>query len=115
MTEDVKTKKPPKLTQAQRWSVYCGHASNALSRIESELDALEEAMTDLTDMQQEFIDKRDNMPENLTNSAYGEKLNAVADLDLSDAVSSIQDAIDELRGKIDEADGTDLPLGFGRD
>lgn len=63
-----------------------------------------EAINELIDLKSEFEDWQSNLPENLANSALGEKLQAVCDIDLDSALSAIE-----------EAEGADLPLGFGRD
>lgn len=68
------------------------------------VDVAERALRDLIDLQAEFQEWRDNLPENLTTSALGEKLDAVCDLDLEVACDTIV-----------EAASLDLPLGFGRD
>lgn len=81
-------KRPP--SRAQRWG---DAASRAVA-----------ALTELQEMQEEFSDWQDNLPENLANSALGEKLTAVVDLDISSALSTAE-----------ECEGADLPLGFGRD
>lgn len=83
----AKVKKP---TKAQQWAEACSQAISALETLIS--------------MQEEYQEKLDNLPENLHNSPYGEKLQAVCDLDLQSALDTTQ-----------EADGADLPLGYGRD
>jgi len=65
-------------------------------------------MNDLLEVQQEYQDWKDNLPENLQQSALGEKLDAVCDLQLDPADHEIQNVIDE-------AANIDLPQGFGRD
>lgn len=62
------------------------------------LNALEE----LRDLQEEYQEWLDGLPENLESSPLGEKLEAVCDLDLD--VDAIQEAAD-----------IELPLGYGRD
>jgi hypothetical protein len=78
------------LSRTKRWERACAAARDALE----ELGALQE----------EYQEWRDNLPENLEGGTLAEKLDAVADLD-------IQSAIDV----VDECEGADLPLGFGRD
>lgn len=73
-----------------RWARLVGVAKDALQELE--------------EMRSDYGDKFDNMNEGLQASAYGQKCQAMQDLDL-------QSAIDAL----DEAESTDLPLGFGRD
>jgi hypothetical protein len=66
--------------------------------------AAQQALCDLEDVRAEVEEWRDNLPENLQQSALGEKLNDIADLDIASAISTVE-----------EADGLDFPLGFGRD
>ena len=86
-------KKPKRVrapSRASRWSDACNDASDAIGR--------------LKELQEEYSDWKDNLPENLLASPVGEKLEAVCDLDLDGAESTIG-----------EAEGLDLPMGFGRD
>jgi hypothetical protein len=62
------------------------------------------ALEELVELQEEYSEWFDNMNENLQNGATGEKLQALIDLDLSSALDTAQ-----------EAEGAELPLGFGRD
>jgi hypothetical protein len=89
-------------SRAQRWA-------DAVNRAQLARSDLDDALSELADLKQEFEDWRDNLPENLQSSALGEKLDEVCDLDLDR--DAIMDAIDFL----DTAEGLDLPLGFGRD
>lgn len=94
--------KPKRLSRAARWA----DAVNSAQLAKSDLD---DAIAELVDLKTEFEEWRDNLPENLQGSALGEKLDAVCDLDIDR--DTIMDALDFL----DEAEGLDLPLGFGRD
>ena len=58
----------------------------------------------LVELQQEYNDWKENLPENLASSALGEKLETIENLDLESAQSTV-----------DEAEGVDLPRGFGKD
>jgi hypothetical protein len=71
--------------------------SDACSRAEA-------ALEELVDLQGEYQEWRDNMPDNLDGSPTAEKLDAVCELDLEGAKSTIE-----------EANGLDLPRGFGQD
>lgn len=62
------------------------------------------ALEELVDLQSEYQEWLDGLPENLQSSPVGEKLQAICDLDLQGALDTVS-----------EADGADLPLGFGRD
>ena len=85
-----KSKKAKPLSTPQRWAAAAERAVEALEELE--------------EMRSEYEEKRDNLPENLSGSAYGEKLNEVADLD-----------IDSAKQIAEEARDVELPLGFGRD
>jgi len=65
---------------------------------------MRDGLSDLQDLKQEYEDWFEGMPENLQNGPTGEKLQAIADLDL-----------DSLEGEIEECDSVELPQGFGRD
>lgn len=67
-------------------------------------EAAEAALNTLLEVQQEYEEWKDNLPENLQDSPVGEKLEAVCDLDIQGAIDTVQ-----------EASGADLPMGFGRD
>lgn len=82
-----------------RWADACARARAAA-------DELEAAVSDLRDLQSEYEEWRDNLPENLQSSALSEKLNEVCDLQLDDLVDT---------SVIDDAEGIDLPRGFGKD
>lgn len=87
------TPKPAKVQQksrADRWGEACSNARNGLE--------------DLVALKEEYEEWKDNLPENLQQSPVAEKLEAVCDLDFDSAIEVI-----------DEAEGVDLPLGFGRD
>jgi len=85
-----KPRKPKRLSRGQRWA-------NAASEAMAALDVL-------TEIQGEYQDWLDNLPENLQSSALGDKLNDVCNLDIEGAKSTVE-----------EAEGMDMPLGFGRD
>jgi hypothetical protein len=58
----------------------------------------------LREVQEEYQEWLDNLPEGLDQSPVAEKLEAVTELEIEDA-----------EGMLEEASGIDLPLGFGRD
>jgi ParB family chromosome partitioning protein len=63
-----------------------------------------EAVQDLIDIQSEYADWQQNLPENQQDGTVAEKLHMVVDIDLQSALDAITEAQD-----------ADLPLGFGRD
>ena len=99
----------------------------ARDKLEPHVEKASEAMEQLRELQEEYQEWFDNMPDSLQyNSPVGEKLQEMQnfdfdiDLDVSLEVPNIEPVeveldLDELESLIDEADGADLPLGFGRD
>ena len=85
-------------SRPQRWA-------DAVARAELASDALREAMNDLKEVQDEYQEWYDNLPENLQSSPVAEKLEEICQLDLEFENIEI----------LDEASAVDLPLGFGRD
>lgn len=63
-----------------------------------------EGLSELQELQTDYQSWYDNLPENLQQSATGEKLEAITQLDIDSALETAQ-----------EAESIDLPLGFGRD
>lgn len=80
--------KPP--SRPERWADAVARASQALD--------------DLIELQGEYQEWLDNLPENLQSSAVGEKLNEIVNLDIEGAKSTI-----------DDAENAELPRGFGKD
>ncbi len=85
-----KAKRVRPASRTQRWSDAASAAAAALS--------------DLKEVQEEYQEWYDNLPENLQQSAVGEKLDNIINIDIESALDAAN-----------EADGADLPLGFGRD
>lgn len=63
-----------------------------------------EGLEELVDLQQEYQEWYDNMPENTKEGGAGPKLEEITQLDLEGAKSTVE-----------EAEGVELPRGFGRD
>ena len=85
-----KVKKAKTPSRPDRWAAAC---SDAITAIE-----------ELVELQSEYEDWKDNLPESLQSSPVGEKLEEVCNLDLQSALDTISDA-----------EGADLPRGFGKD
>ena len=109
----AKRKKPP--SRSQRWADAVGEAQAALAEIASNVDALENAVEELKEVQQEYSDWKDNLPENLASSSLGEKLEEVTGIDLEGIADAVRNAVDEAESALGEAESIDLPRGFGRD
>ena len=69
------------------------------------VEKVRDGLTDLQELKDEYQDWRDGLPENLESSPVAEKLDAIVD-------SSF---VDDIESGADEAEGIELPLGFGRD
>jgi DNA repair exonuclease SbcCD ATPase subunit len=111
----AKVRKPKKLSRGQRWASAVSDAQNALGEIKGAVEehrgALEAALEELKSIQEEYSDWESNLPENLQSSTLADKLSTVTGLDLEPDL----DDLDEVESLLSEAEGLDLPLGFGRD
>lgn len=74
-------------------------------RFENAKGKLSEAISELNDLKEEYQECRDNVPENLENSPYAEKLDEFLNLS----------AFDDMENAEGELEGVELPKGFGRD
>jgi hypothetical protein len=88
---------PSKLTQPKKRESRSARWARAASDAEI-------ALSELQELQSEFQDWLDNLPENLASTALGEKLEAVTNIDVGAALDIAQEATE-----------ADLPKGFGRD
>lgn len=103
-------KKRQSNSRAARWARAVAKGQEALSAMEEHAGALEEALTELEELKDEYQGWYDNMPEGLQQSPTGEKLQEVTNLDFE-----YEDPLEAMRTKIDDAEGVDLPLGWGKD
>jgi len=102
-------------SRPQRWGDAVANAQKALTELQSAAEALTELLGELREVQEEYNEWKENLPDNLQSGALAEKLDGVVDLDIEgslDTLDSIGSDIEELLG---EAEGIDLPRGFGRD
>lgn len=91
---------PKQPSRSARWMEAVGEA-----RVN--LDNLRDCLERLNEIREEYEEWQGNLPENLQSSALGEKLEEVVNLDF--------DVLSEVETAIDNAEGIDLPQGFGRD
>jgi len=89
------------LSRPKRWSA-------AAQKLADAVDKAQEALSELQELQSEYEDILGNVPDNLRDGAFAEKLQAIVDLDLESGAN-------ELENLAGEVEGMDLPLGFGRD
>lgn len=109
MARNLRAARPKVKSRNQRWMDAAVELRTAYDRIEEAANEFNSILANLRDIQSEYEDWQGNLPENLAYSAVGEKLDAIVDLDLDDI------ELDEFSEKVDEVEGVDLPLGFGRD
>jgi chromosome segregation ATPase len=136
-TTRLETEMAKKVSRGARWQNAVDAARQAHDEIMSaaenlDMDSLNQAsiqlssaMQDLAAVQEEYQEWFDNMPDSLQyNSPAGEKLQAICDLEISDEVEIdpvqalidyVTEALESVTDVLDEAEGADLPLGFGRD
>lgn len=111
----ARVKKPKKLSRPQRWAAAVSAAQSALENVRTANADLTTALEDLRSIQEEYQEWRDNLPENLQNGTLGEKLEAVAELDVEGVSENVETACSEVEEVISEAESAELPQGFGRD
>lgn len=95
---------PKNESKVKRWSRFC---ADALSHIADAKAAIE----NLVDLKGEYESWRDNMPEGLENSPTAEKLDAIVDIDFD----SVTGSLDEAESAMNDIEGADLPVGYGKD
>lgn len=110
-----KAKRVKPKSRPARWNEACAAALLALEGIEAAVSAFETAVADLRGVQEEYDEWKENMPENAASSPLGEKLEAVTSIEIEELASTLEEAVNEAREKIEEAEGADLPRGWGKD
>lgn len=102
-------------SRTARWAEAAGNAQEALDALRTAAEPLADALRELQELQEEYQEWLDNLPENLQNSALGEKLQAIVDIDIESYSDDPLTDIESVENAIGEAEGAELPLGFGRD
>lgn len=96
------------------------------ARLEPDAQKAREALEDLEELKNEYEEWYDNMPEQLQDGPTGEKLQEISYMEFEVEIDTevtvpdielpeIEIDLSDLEEKLDEAEGADLPLGFGRD
>ena len=98
-----------------RWAEACSAALEAMDELDAAAARLQSAQSELDSLREEYEEWRDNLPENLQDGALADKLNTVADMELDSFAEDVIYVLGEARGIVEEAEGADLPMGFGRD
>lgn len=96
------------MSRPERWSAACARARAAIDTAKSDIEG---ALEDLQDLQQEYQEWLDNLPEVAQGTAVEDKLNEVTNLTLEADV----DVFYDVESVLDDAEAVDLPRGFGRD
>ena len=99
-------------SRPERWLACIAEARAAQQRMSEAAGQLDDAFSNLRDVQSEYQEWLDGLPENLADSPVAEKLNEVTGIDLEydEGLSA-----EEVEDKLSEAEAADLPRGFGRD
>ena len=87
-------------SRPKRWA-------DAIAKARVAYDELASAIEELKGLQEEYEEWKDNLPDNLQSSPIAEKLDTIGQIDF--------DVLDSVETAIDEAEGAELPQGFGRD
>lgn len=102
-------------SRPKRWADAVASAREAFDAVKEKADDLATALGELHEVQGEYQEWRDNLPEGLDSTALAEKLDAVIELDIEGVTDDPLDSWGTVEEVIDNAEGIDLPLGFGRD
>lgn len=116
-SKPVKKKKESQ-SRVARWARGLAEMTDGLSLIQEGKDKLEQGAEAVSELHEEYSDWKENLPEGLSQSPVGEKLEAVADLDidtLTGLAGGLEASISEIEDAINEFEQADLPLGFGKD
>lgn len=100
-------------SRPQRWAEAAANLRRSLDAIDTQ--NVEHYADELAGIREEYEQWHADLPENLENSPTAEKLEAVVDLELEYMGSNITEAIDEALSLLEDAEGVELPIGFGRD
>lgn len=99
-------------SRPKRWMEAAGKAKEAIEAAREQLGEVESALDELRSIQEEYQEWKDNLPENLQQSALAEKLDQVCSLDFD---LGVEDLLNDIDTVVSEAEEVELPRGFGRD
>jgi len=102
-------------SRTARWYQAVSDAQEALEKARSAGDELSQALINLQEIQSEYQEWQDSLPENLQQSPVGEKLQAVLDIDIESVMGEPLENWADTENAIGEAENVELPQGFGRD
>lgn len=99
-------------SKSARWAEATAEARKAFADMEEARELFLDKLVQVYELQLEYIEWLDNMPDSLQDSATADKLREIENLELE--LDSSADWSD-MEQAIDEAENADLPMGFGRD
>lgn len=108
-----------KLSQSRpaRWRRAGDALTEAVSALQDAIDEhaskINDALSELTDLQGEYEEWYNNLPEGLQQSATGSLLEEIQNLDIPEECTV--DTLQEVIEFSEQADQVVLPQGFGRD
>jgi len=106
---------PKQKSRSARWEEAAAKCRSEYDKILAAADELVGALSDLEDIRGEYEDWFDNLPENLQDSAMGQKLAEITGLDIESVRDDPLGNWNDVELVVENAEGMDLPLGFGRD
>ena len=102
-------------SRSARWMEAVEECKTQFDAVTNAAEDLSTALRDLRSIQEEYEEWQGNLPESLQSSALGEKLEAVMDIDIESIADEPLDSWGQVEDAIGEAEGAELPVGFGRD
>ena len=95
------------LSRPQRWVNITSEAKDLISQLEDKL-------SELRSLAEEYEEWRDNLPESLQDSATADLLNELVD-ESETWFYDVEASLGELESQFDTIEDANLPRGFGRD
>lgn len=122
-TTDTKPKRVKPKSRPERWAEAVAAGQEALAQLRAQLDQLEPhveavnaALAQLEELQDEYAEWQGNLPENMSGSETMSKLEAITSLDFTSSELDLSGLdVSQAAEAFDEAESADLPRGFGRD
>ncbi|MFA6118238.1 MAG: hypothetical protein WC729_29905 [Sphingomonas sp.] len=111
VTERPKAKKmKTPMSRPERWAAAAQNARDAYDAMSAGRSGWEDAMGELSSLKDEYEEWQGSLPENLQDSALGEKLEAITGMDFE----TLPD-LDDCESLLEEIKDIELPRGYGRD
>lgn len=104
------------MSRPKRWAKACDELRTKVEAAQEAFNAIEDPMSELIELRDEYQDWKDNLPENLDQSPVSEKLGTLLDDNCAELDQGLENfTLEELLELAETLEGADLPLGFGRD